>query len=330
MDALILFRFLTGLGLGAALPNLVAMSNEYSPRRLKALTVVLVFAGFPLGAALGGLASAQIAQEFGWRSIFVVGGVAPLIIAILMWWLLPESLQVLLRGSDPRSIELATQHLTKIVGPDVPLLAPASAETQAPKVSVLELFGEGYRVRTLMLWTVHLATLLIYYFLVGWLPTILAAAGLQIRVAILVTVLLSLGAIVGGIGLARFVDRHGSFRVLIFDYFAAGVICVLIGALNQNVAATAVLVFLAGVCVGGAQLTAYALAASLYPGRMRGTGVGWAVGSSRVGSILGPVIGGALIGSNLGMQMLFALLAIPAVLAACAVGVIVRLSRTPD
>jgi AAHS family 4-hydroxybenzoate transporter-like MFS transporter len=181
-----------------------------------------------------------------------------------------------------------------------------------------------------MLWTVHLATLLIYYFLVGWLPTILAAAGLQIRVAILVTVLLSLGAIVGGIALARFVDRQGSFRVLIFDYVAAGVICVLIGTLHENVVATGVLVFLAGFCVGGAQLTAYALAASLYPGRMRGTGVGWAVGSSRVGSILGPVIGGALIGSNLGMQMLFALLAIPAVLAACAVGVLVRISRPPD
>lgn len=330
MDALILLRFLTGLGLGAALPNLVAMSNEYSPRRLKALTVVLVFAGFPLGAALGGLTSAHIVQEFGWRSIFVVGGVAPLILAILMWWLLPESLQVLLRRSDPRSLELANQHLTKIVGSDVPRPALASAETTAPKASVLELFGEGYRVRTLMLWTVHLATLLIYYFLVGWLPTILAAAGLQIRVAILVTVLLSLGAIVGGISLARFVDRHGSFRVLIIDYFAAGVICVLIGALHQNVAATAVLVFLAGFCVGGAQLTAYALAASLYPGRMRGTGVGWAIGSSRIGSILGPVIGGALIGSNLGMQMLFALLAIPAVLAACAVGVIVRLPRLPD
>jgi MFS transporter, AAHS family, 4-hydroxybenzoate transporter len=236
---------------------------------------------------------------------------------------------VLLRRSDPRSLELATQHLTKIVGPAVPRPAPASAETTSPKASVLELFGEGYRVRTLMLWTVHLATLLIYYFLVGWLPTILAAAGLQIRVAILVTVLLSLGAVVGGIALARFVDRHGSFRVLIFDYFAAGVICVLIGALHQNVAATAVLVFLAGFCVGGAQLNAYALAASLYPGRIRGTGVGWAVGSSRVGSILGPIIGGALIGSNLGMQMLFALLAIPAVLAACAVGVIVR-SRPPD
>jgi MFS transporter, AAHS family, 4-hydroxybenzoate transporter len=247
-----------------------------------------------------------------------------------MWWLLPESLQVLLRRRDARSLELATQHLTTIVGRDVPGLEAASAEATAPKVRVMELFGEGYRVRTLMLWTVHLATLLIYYFLVGWLPTLLNAAGLQIRVAILVTVLLSLGAIVGGIGLARFVDRRGSFRVLVFDYFAAGVICVLIGALHDNVAATAVLVFLAGVCVGGAQLTAYALAASLYPGHMRGTGVGWAVGSSRVGSILGPVIGGFLIGSNLGMQMLFALLAVPAILAACAVGVIVRLSRTPD
>ena len=98
MDALILLRFLTGLGLGAALPNLVAMSNEYSPRRLKALTVVLVFAGFPLGAALGGLTSAHIAQEFGWRSIFVVGGVAPLILAILMWWLLPESCKCCCEG----------------------------------------------------------------------------------------------------------------------------------------------------------------------------------------------------------------------------------------
>jgi MFS transporter, AAHS family, 4-hydroxybenzoate transporter len=326
MDMLMALRFLTGLGLGAAMPNLVAMANEYSPRRLKALTVVLVFAGFPFGAAIGGLCSAALAGAFGWRSVFVVGGVAPLLLALVMLRYLPESLPFLLSRQNARSRELAVSYLQQIAGPSVGAqLAPASStSSRLSTASVAQLFGGGRTASTLLLWTLQFCTLLIYYFFVSWLPTVLTAAGVQTRVAILVTVLLSCGAIVGGVTLGRFVDRSGSFRILFLSYVAAALVSLLIGFFNDSVAAAAVLVFLAGAFVGGAQLASYALAAALYPDHVRATGVGWAVGASRIGSIIGPLIGSALIARHLDTGALFSLLAIPAGVAACAAGLLAR------
>jgi MFS transporter, AAHS family, 4-hydroxybenzoate transporter len=137
-------------------------------------------------------------------------------------------------------------------------------------------------------------------------------------------VLLICGAIVGGVTLGRFVDRSGSFRILFLSYVAAALVSLLIGFFNDSVAAAAVLVFLAGAFVGGAQLASYALAAALYPDHVRATGVGWAVGASRIGSIIGPLIGSALIARHLDTGALFSLLAIPAGVAACAAGLLAR------
>jgi AAHS family 4-hydroxybenzoate transporter-like MFS transporter len=321
LPALVLLRFLTGLGLGGAMPNIISLTAEYSPARNRATMISVMFCGFPLGAVLGGLLAAQLIPALGWQSTFWVGGALPLLLLpVLVRWL-PESIGFMAAMGRPATALRSV--LASIVGSERAAsvnfhAGPALRQAGNP---VGRLFGPGgLTARTLLLWLVFFMNLLLLYFLVNWLPAVLRQAGLPIERAIVSTAFLNLGGIVGALVLARLIDRIGPYKVLMTAYLGAAAATLAIGqAAGAGLATLMTIVFAAGFCVIGAQISINALAATLYPTDIRSTGVGWALGVGRAGSIVGPVVGGMLVGAGLATSALFTVAAAPAAIAGAAV-----------
>ena len=294
VDSLLAIRFLTGLGLGGAMPNAVAMTSEFSPRRRRATMVMIMFCGFSVGAALGGFLAAALIPQFGWRSVFVVGGVAPLLLVPILALRLPESVRFL--ALTGRAHERVAE-LLGFISPRA-VFAPATQfvvhEAELAGIPVLHLFRDGRTLVTLLLWVVFFMSLLDLYFLSNWLPTVLNDLGASVSEAAAIGSMLQVGGVVGTFALGSIIDRF-SFRALALVYFVAVFAVGAIGQLGHSVVFVTMAIFAAGFCIVGGQIAANALAATFYPTSVRATGVGWALGIGRVGSIIGPLVGGALL-----------------------------------
>src|ERR1700712_1716234 len=291
---LLAIRFLTGLGLGGAMPNAVAMTSEFNPRRRRATMVMIMFCGFSVGAALGGLLAAALIPQFGWRSVFVVGGVAPLLLVPILWLRLPESVRFLaLTGR-------AHQRVAELLATINPKTAFAAGtqfvihEPALPGIPVQHLFRNGRTTVTLLLWVVFFMSLLDLYFLSNWLPTVLNDLGASVSSAAAIGSMLQVGGVVGVFAIGSIIDRF-SFRALALVDFIAVFAVGAIGQLGHSIVFVSIAVFAAVFCIVGGQTAANALAATFYPTAVRATGVGWALGIGRVGSIVGPLVGGALL-----------------------------------
>jgi AAHS family 4-hydroxybenzoate transporter-like MFS transporter len=294
VNGLIAIRFLTGLGLGGAMPNTVAMTSEFSPHRRRGAMVMIMFCGFSLGAAVGGLLAAALIPQFGWRSVFVVGGVAPLLLVPILALRLPESVRFL--ALTGRANDRVAQ-LLGLVSPKVAFAPGTQFVVHEPGLAgmpVLHLFRDGRTLVTLLLWVVFFMSLLDLYFLANWLPTILNDLGASVSGAVAIGSMLQVGGVVGVFALGSIIDRF-SFRALALVYFIAVFAVGAIGQLGHSVVFVTMAIFVAGFCVVGGQTAANALAATFYPTSVRATGVGWALGIGRVGSIVGPLVGGALL-----------------------------------
>ncbi|HEV3499910.1 MAG TPA: MFS transporter [Bradyrhizobium sp.] len=294
VNMLLAIRFLTGLGLGGAMPNTVAMTSEFNPQRRRATMVMVMFCGFSVGAALGGLLAAALIPQFGWRSVFVVGGVAPLLLVPILALRLPESVRFLaLTGRANARVA----QLLAFINPKA-VFAPATQfvvhEPVLAGIPVRHLFRAGRTLVTLLLWVVFFMSLLDLYFLSNWLPTVLNDLGASVSQAAAIGSMLQFGGVVGTFALGSVIDRF-SFRALALVYFIAVFAIGAIGQLGHSVVFVTMAIFAAGFCTVGGQIAANALAAGFYPTSVRATGVGWALGIGRIGSIIGPLVGGVLL-----------------------------------
>ena len=294
VNTLLAIRFLTGLGLGGAMPNAIAMTSEFNPRRRRATMVMIMFCGFSIGAALGGFLAAALIPQFGWRSVFIVGGVAPLLLVPILALRLPESVRFLALTGQAND---RVAQCSRLIGPKT-TIAPATLfvvhEPQLAGIPVLHLFRDGRTLVTLLLWVVFFMSLLDIYFLANWLPTVLNDLGASVSAAAAIGSMLQVGGVVGTFALGSIIDRF-SFRALALVYFIAVFAVGAIGQLGHSVVFVTMAIFAAGFCIVGGQIAANALAAAFYPTSVRATGVGWALGIGRVGSIVGPLVGGALL-----------------------------------
>ncbi|HLZ03156.1 MAG TPA: MFS transporter [Bradyrhizobium sp.] len=323
--SLLLIRFLTGLGLGGAMPNTVALTSEYNPQRRRATMVMIMFCGFSIGAALGGLLAAGLIPRFGWRSVFVVGGIAPLVLLPILVVGLPESVRFLASvGQAPERVA----QLLKRISPHT-VLAPdarfAVHEAHLAGIPVVHLFREGRSAVTLLLWVVFFMSLLDIYFLANWLPTVLHDLGASVSEAALIGSMLQVGGVIGTFALGSVIDRF-SFRALALVYFGAMFAVGAIGQFGQSAVLVSIAIFAAGFCVVGGQIAANALAAGFYPTSVRASGVGWALGIGRVGSIIGPLVGGMLLAAKWSTAAVFIAAAAAALCAALAAIALSRLA----
>jgi AAHS family 4-hydroxybenzoate transporter-like MFS transporter len=327
LNTLLVIRFLTGLGLGGAMPNAIALTSEYNPHRRRATMVMIMFCGFSVGAALGGLLAADLIPRFGWRSVFIVGGIAPLLLVPLLAWRLPESVRFL--ATADKAPERVAQ-LLKYISPKTAFAPNARFVVNEPHLAgipVVHLFREGRTPVTLLLWVVFFMSLLDIYFLANWLPTVLNDLGASVSQAAVIGSMLQVGGVVGTFALGSVIDRF-SFRALALVYFGAVFAVCAIGQLSHSVVLVSIAIFAAGFCVVGGQIAANALAAGFYPTSVRSSGVGWALGIGRVGSIIGPLVGGALLAAKWSASAVFLTAALAALCAALAALSLSRLVRS--
>lgn len=327
---LFVYRFLTGLGLGGVMPTINTLTSEFAPARRRAFLMTAMFVGFPFGAVAGGVVSNALIAEFGWRSVFVLGGVAPLALIAVIAPFLPESIRFLALRRE-RSDEAAAT-LSRIDGayarePGDRFVAGGEVDAKADEKSggaVRGLFTEGRACGTLLIWVVVFANLLMMYSLFSWLPSVMNEAGLPLERAILSAVVFNLGGVVGGLTLAAAIDRRGPYGVLALAFGAGAIAIAAIGAAIGNLPLTFLAVFAAGFTVIGTQLGMNALAVNFYPTQMRSTGLGWALAVGRIGSIVGPIAVGVVLQFNWELSRVFLLTAAPALACVIAVAILGR------
>jgi AAHS family 4-hydroxybenzoate transporter-like MFS transporter len=318
LPSLLVYRLITGFGLGGAMPNAVALTSEFMPKRIRATAVTLMFVGFSIGAAVGGFVTAALIARFGWQSVFVTGGIVPCAIAVLLIALLPESTRFLLmKGGEDQRIARSLARIAPGVSTDL-ARSLVVKERPAREFVVKQLFTAGRTPMTLLIWLIFFMSLLDLYFLNAWLPTVIHDAGIVIEKAIVLTALFQIGGAVGSLIMGRLLDRFLSFRVLACAYLSAGIFVFFIGAAGKSIALLALTIFAAGCGVIGGQSSANALTAEFYPTPMRSTGVGWALGIGRVGSIIGPLLGGTLLSFEHETRRVFWAAAIPVLIASIA------------
>ncbi|MFJ2992364.1 MFS transporter [Pandoraea sp. NPDC087047] len=311
---LIALRFLTGLGLGGAMPNAITLTSEYCPESRRSFLVTTMFCGFTLGSALGGLASAGLIEAFGWRSVLIVGGVMPIVLGVILVRVLPESVHYLvMAGKSPERVAASLQR----IAPHEDLRGATFNVATKPSTTspVRHLFKPELLRGTLLFWVTFFMSLLVIYLLSSWLPTLLRTNGLTLRNAAIVTAMFQVGGTLGAIVLGWLMDRVNPHYVLAAAYVLAGVCVAAVGPLASSPVLASVAVFWAGFCVSGGQVGAGALSAGFYPTDCRATGVSWANGVGRLGSVVGSVGGASMLAMGWSMPALFAAIGVPAVLA---------------
>jgi len=311
----VIWRLITGTALGVCIPSIAALTSEYAPLAHRSLAMGFMNSGPPIGAFSAGFIAPPVLAAFGWRGAFLIGGIGPLLIAVLAL-ALPESLKFLLvRQASNARIARALRR----VAPDVD---PARLHARTPEAtqqrSPLTLLKEPYTARTLLLWGLVWLNLFNLYVLVSWLPTILQQAGWSSDAALRGSVLIQAGGVLGGLTMARFLDR-GATKPTMITGFALLTICLALFKVVPSGAGWAVLLLLIGVGVSGSQLSLNTLSAAYYPPAIKATGVGWTLLVGGIGSIVAPLVGGALIQAQVTPVSIVALLSLPAAL--CVVGV---------
>ncbi len=325
--SLIALRFFTGLGVGAAVPNLVPVISEYAPRRTRAMLITLTTVSWPLGAVVGGAISAKLIPAYGWQSVFYLGGIVPLLLALILIVSLPESIRFMVarkRNANEiaKLLRRITQNLEYAPGDHFIL-----SEENTGHFSIASLFHGKRAATTALLWLTFFMNFLVLFFMFNWLPPLMEQAGFPVERAIIATVLFNLGGIIGGVALGAAMDRYGNYGVVGTAYVFGAVFVGLVGYLVFSTPLLMSVLVLGGFCSVGTQVCGNALAASLYPTAVRSTGVGWAYGIGRIGSIVGPLVGGILLAAHWQSRDLFLIAAVALACAACAVFLLGQISE---
>ena len=318
LNELVLLRFLTGLGLGGAMPNAVSLASEYAPKRLQPMFVSAIFVGMAGGAVVASIVGGALMPIWGWRSVFVVGGLLPIALALVLLKVLPESLRFLaVIGADRKRMSAIVRRIAPDAA-DVPLAPPPVSERREG-LPVKRLFTEGRAGGTVLLWIPFFMNLLILYFILSWLPSLLSDAGMPVSAGITAVATFSIGGIVGTLLQGPLMKTFGLYPPMAAEFVASLALVGLAALIFANFELMIVVTFFLGISVQGAQAGLNVLAAMYYPTAMRSTGVGWALGVGRVGAIVGPLIGGAMLQMQWTPREIFLAGALPACIAAATV-----------
>ncbi len=284
--------------------------------------------GFPLGALIGGLVASKVVHDYGWQSVYLIGGIVPLLyVPCLMIWL-PESLQfiVLREGVSGRAAAILKR--LNITLPPIDAIAATATPVSAGN-PVFALFRDGYAVRTLLLWIVLAMNFLTTYLLLNWLPSLFHAGGMTNGEAIFATTMFQPGGLVGGLLIGHLCDRYGAERTLTITVLIGAVFVVLLGFASLPFVGTVLVMVGIGFGNGGSQMSMNALAGAIYPSPIRSTGAGWELGIGRLGNIFGPWVGGIMLSFNWAPESIILTAAVPPLVAVAAL-TLLRIVRSAD
>ncbi|EPF6069778.1 sugar (and other) transporter family protein [Acinetobacter sp. 1130196] len=327
LQTLIIWRFLTGLGLGGALPNAITLTSEYAPTSRRSNLVTMMFCGFTVGSALGGIFSAQLLPHIGWHGILLIGGVLPLATVPFLYFLLPESIRFLvLKKKSTEKIEKIIHRIAPHLN-SIPTLVPTVNEVEKSRLK--DLFNKGFALGTFLIWFTFFMSLLIIYMISSWMPTLLTNEGFNLSNASWLTSIFQIGGTIGAIVLGLLMDKMDATKILSTAYVFGGLflICLGFGIEQANTALLMFAMFGVGAGISGSQVGANAFASGFYPTHCRATGVSWANAVGRSGSIVGSIMGGWLMSLNLSSFEILSILAVPAFCAAVSLLLIKRLKK---
>lgn len=310
ISELAIYRLFTGIGIGAVMPVTVALSSDYIPNRLRAVTIMIVFTGSPLGGFLGKQLVAQLLPIYGWTAIFWIGGLLPLaLIPVMLRWL-PESPRFLL--AKGRLTDNTRALLTRLgIDPQ----APSYGLDVARGNPVAGLFRDGLGGTTILIWILYFANLMSLYLVSYWMPTVLSLSGLSPADAVAASSFADAGPLVSIFLVVPLSTRFGPPNVLTVMLFTGILSIAAIGLLTLPYAILLVVLFLIGACTVGSMTGINGFTGALYPARVRNTGMGWALGVGRLGGIAGPWVGGYLLAQGLPPRQIFLVTCVTAGLA---------------
>ena len=320
-------RFFTGLGIAGGFTGTTALTGDYTPARRRATMIMVTFTGAPLGGFLGGQVVALLLHEgFAWPIIFVIGGLFPLALLLITALWLPESPRFLVARTNLGARDRALLQRLDI--------AQGTSERPAVDVALANpvkmLFGEGYALKTVLLWIIFFCSLVNLYLFVFWLPEILHLTGLTPSESVFATSLHALGAIAAVFYLGFLIDRFGPQRALALHYAVGVVFIALIALAALPYLALLAVVFLSGATIIGSQTGANAACGALYPARMRTSGIGWALGIGRLGGIAAAPLGGFLLSHGLAPRHVFLSACFFAIVAAVCTALLASRGAAPE
>jgi len=300
------WRFFTGIGVGAAVPGAVTLMYEYAPQRMSAFLVNLIAVGALVGASACGLTAAAAVPAHGWTSIFLIGGVFPIALALFMLATMPQPLQfMVLKGYPSTTIAAVLRRIapTANVADDTRFMLPAAPE--GGKAGVAVVLSRRLRMGTAMLWSAYFFGTFAYYLLLGWLPTLVQDMGASLQNSTLITVLLTVGGIFGTFVFGWLMDRFDKNTVIACAFVLGGLGVWLVGQQKGDLGWVAMCVFVGGIGLSGALMSMGALAASFYPASGRSTGISWMHGVGRFGGIVGPMAGALMLRDGFSLGTVF-------------------------
>jgi MFS transporter, AAHS family, 4-hydroxybenzoate transporter len=324
----IVLRLLCGIGLGGAIPNVMALVAEYAPARKRSTLIAITWSGFALGAVLGGIVSVPLISEFGWTSVFIVGGVLPLCLVPFVILVLPESIKFLIVARQkPAAVASILQKISprgRVESDSVFFLD----EAQSGHGQISALFRNGLAVGSIFLCLAFFMSLMLVYLFINWIPLLLHQAGLPLQNALMGTIIFNLSGILGSILCTQLIDRKigKPMVILIAAYFVGAMAVLCIGYSGTAFWPIMGTIFLSGFFVIGVQLSLNAYITNYYPTAIRGTGVGWSQVVGRLGSLAGPLVGGILVSQGLTASQLFQISSIAPLLACASLLAFAKLS----
>jgi AAHS family benzoate transporter-like MFS transporter len=316
-----IFRFIAGLGLGGVMPNVIALMTEYAPKKLRATLVSLMFSGYAVGGMCSALLGMWLVPQLGWKIMFILGGV-PLLLLPAIWYLLPESIDYLVRQNKTEK----AFHILKQIDdrmsyqPDLQIHLHQENQTNA-KSPVKELFAENRGPITVLFWTSVFMALVLVYALGNWLPKLMVEAGYDLSTSLIFLFALNIGGMLGAIFGGYLADRFNLAKVLC-SLFASGAIALFLLSYNLPTLFLYLCIAVAGAASIGGQILLLAYMSQFYSSNIRATGLGMALGVGRLGAILGPILCGWLLSLSLPLTYNFLALAIPCMIAVMSVAMI--------
>ena len=317
-----ILRFFAGLGIGGVMPNLVALTSEYAPQKMRSTLVTTMFSGYAVGGVMAALLGSWFTPNFGWQIMFFIAGI-PLFLLPLIWKFLPESLAFIVKENKQEEARRIACRLAPDLSVNEKMIFTLPKVDIPEAANVASLFRRGRTTNTLLFWLAFFTCLLTMYALSSWLPKLMMAAGYSMDNSLMFMMVMNIGAVVGIIGGGILADRFHLKPVLMCLGMLGGIVMSLMG-FQSNQFLLYILVFLAGAASIGSQMLLYSYVAQYYPLAIRSTGIGWSSAIGRMGAIVGPILIGSLLGMNLPAYINFIVVGIPVLITAIAVALIVH------
>ncbi|NHN86356.1 MFS transporter [Acetobacter musti] len=313
MGELVVLRIGVGAGIGAALAGIATLAAEYAPPKHHDFAVAMLQGGYPIAATITGFIVAPLIHTWSWNALLIGAGIFSASAIPPLFFFLPESMEFLAQ-KRPRNALNRIQAIERRLHLPLTTELPPPAPVETRNTGVGGLFREGRAARTALLWTSIISGFMTLYFIISWIPKLTVEAGLEVSDSIYAGALYNIGAFLGSATIGIVAIRLTLHRTIMLYLFLAATALVVFGTITMPLAVMLFVAFLIGIFLQGGFNGHYPLAASLYPVKVRATGMGWAMGVGRIGAVAGPYIGGLLLQNHVRISYIFPIYSIPLVI----------------